>query len=271
MAGTTLKKDTKGSPARKTLNSKNRFPVVTPDSKPAAVSTFASNPSKPARVMPKKLDLSTLGIHTIKKETASRDSYLRCCQIQGSAVVFRCDPSDLTNPYGSWSEKVFFEALRNKETWIDQLNISSTALKWVHQEVPQKNPKNYDIRLFVVYLKPGHAIMPKEKLVQLGQIICDCINATPENNTTISIEEASYEWIQKAVWSDIVGVDEAFKLMKSDLGNPSQGFFEKNESSIYRYFHANTFSFDLARALYAPSHQLHPSLQNVESDQSETD
>ena len=260
-------KDQKSSPVRRSKYAKKKTAEVTPDAKPAAVSTFAMDPTKPPRIMPRKLDLSKLGIETIKKQAPSRDSYLRCCQITGSAIVFRCVPVDTTNAYGSWSEKVFFEALKTKAEWVNQLNISSTALKWVHDEVPQKNPKSYDIRLFPVYLRPGHALMPKDKLVQLGQLICDCINATPQNNTTLKIDEANYEWIQNAVWSDIVGVDEAYKLMKDDLGSPLPGFFLKNEMAIYRYFHAKTFSLELGRALYTPVTELHPSLQTIANEE----
>ena len=262
---TTTASDSKDpkSLARRSKYAKKKTVEITPDSKPSAVSTFALDVTNPTKIMPRKLDLTKLGIHTVKKEAPSRDSYLRCCQITGSAIVFRCVPVDSTNSYGSWSEKVFFEALKNKAEWVNQLNISSTALKWVHEEVPQKNPKSYDIRLFPVYLKPGHDLMPKDKLVQLGQIICDCIKATPQNNTTLKIDEANYEWIQNAVWSDIVGVDEAFKLMKDDLGSPTPGFFERNATVIYRYFHAQTFSLELARAPFAPTTELHPSLKNT--------
>jgi hypothetical protein len=124
----------------------------------------------------------------------NKNSKLRCVMIAGpemtSAVIFRLEPNDRTLANGSWAEKVFFDAIRTGEGWVTSINVDTRCLDWYHENVSQKNPRGYSIRLFIIRTD-GH-MPPKENIVKLGQYICQNINAAPANNTTTTIQEENF-------------------------------------------------------------------------------
>jgi hypothetical protein len=198
-----------------------------------------------------------------KAKYFDNDSTLKCCMIKGhdgSAIVFRVEPNDPKIKSGAWGEKCFFEAVRENQEWLASINVDSTALKWFHENEPKKNPKNFPIRLFVIYTEENTT--PKENIVKLGQYICQHLNAAPGNNTTTILHEHNFFWLPDgAVWSDIIGCDAALTKLIKDRGHPSPGYFDMHRATIHTYFHPQTLSIDLARNLYAPIEEVHPSLR----------
>jgi hypothetical protein len=213
-----------------------------------------------------KDDLAAFGIKAAsgpKGKYLDKDSKLKCCLIEGhdgSAIVFRVEPNDPNIKSGSWGEKCFFDALHENEEWLTTINIDSTALAWFHENVPQKNPKNFSIHLFVIYTEAN--LPPKENIVKLGQYICQHLNATPGNHTTTILHDDSFFWLPDgAVWSDIIGCDAALARLIKNNGHPSPGYYDLHRQTIHTYFHPQTLSINLARNLYAPIEEVHPSLR----------
>ena len=206
--------------------------------------------------------LAAFGIKPAANAGSDKDSKLVCVIIStengGAVIVFRCAPNNPNLRFGSMSEKYWFDAVRTGEPWVKQANIDDDMRPWVHNEVEQKNPRGYNIRLFTL----SCAEFPtEESVVQLGRYICEQVNAMPNNNTTMVVDPANYFWIPTAdgpVWSDVIGSDAALKELVAKKGMPSRGYYETNREAIHCYFRPHTFTMDLARVLYAPEEQLHP-------------
>ena len=194
-----------------------------------------------------------------------KDSKLKCVIIRGfngsASLVFRCEPHNPNYRNGSWAEKAFFDAVRNGHDWVKMIEVDSEMLHWFDNDQPVLNPKNYNIRLFVI----SCAETPEEESVmQLGQFICDSINDMPNNSTTISINKDNFFWIpneQGPVWADVIGSDAALKTLVEKKGMPKAGFYDFNKDVIHTYFRPHTFTMDLARVLHAPIEQVHPQLR----------
>jgi hypothetical protein len=192
-----------------------------------------------------------------------RNSKLKCCVIKGVdsySIVFRCEPNDMQNTNGSWSEKVLTDAVRTNAPWVTELNFDNEILYWYHNNVAQKNPKGWPIRMFTIKVEeePGELA-----LKNLARHICQQVNHVPRNDTTLIVDDNNFFWMkQPTVWSDVVGFEAAFLAIRKTKGEPHPGFFEENESFIHTFFHLNSFDQELGRALYAPTRALHPSIQN---------
>ena len=194
-----------------------------------------------------------------------KNSKLKCVMIKGEAgagtLVFRCEPNNLNYRNGSWAEKAFFDAVRNNLDWVSLINVDSDMLHWYHNDEEQKNPKNYNIRLFVI---PCAEFPSEESVYQLAEYICQNVNAMPSNTTTISVNPGDFFWIpndQNPVWSDVIGSDAALKGLVEKKGMPKAGYYEQNKEAIHTYFRPQTFTIDLARVLHAPIDQVHPQLR----------
>jgi hypothetical protein len=204
----------------------------------------------------------------------NRDSFLRCCIIdakENSALVFRVEPKDPNSPSGSWGEKQMFDAIRTHEDWTTKLHFDDKFFQWYHENVPQKNPKNYHIRLFVIRVQQ---VPETQNLFQLARHICKQINASPGNTTTTDFDENHFFWLpDDAVWADIIGIDAALKqLVTATTGLIQDGFFETNRSLINCFFHSGTYSVELARYLHAPMTEIHPLLHaGLETTQNPTE
>ena len=161
---------------------------------------------------------------------------------------------------------MFFENVKHRSNWVRDLCIDSTCRQWFDNNYPKYNNKGYIIRLFVVFVEE---VPSKEAITKIGELICLRINVDPNNNTTISLNKESYFWLEDAVWADIIGSEAAYKaLLKETPQKPCLGYFESNKDVIYSYFHAKTLSTELARMLFAPTDELHPScLEKVRGNQ----
>jgi len=213
----------------------------------------------------------------------NRGSTLKCCLIAGvdySAIVFRIQPNDPHNKNGSWAEKLFFDAVRASEEWVKNINMDSNVLPWFHHNNPQKNPKGYFVRLFIIRTLPP--VPPKDSVIKLGKYICQQLENTPGNTTKVTLDEGNFFWLhQPTVWSDVIGCNAALAEIIRSKGQPHQGmynvsiftpfnylritnmhkgFFEAHQKYIHTFFHPNTLSAELARELRAPNRELHPSL-----------
>jgi hypothetical protein len=105
-------------------------------------------------------------------------------------------------------------------------------------------------------------VIPKERIVRLGQHICHKLNSDPRNTTNTSLDEQSFFWIEgRPVWSDIIGYDAALAALLLETGQPRDGFFIRNKDKIHSYFHTGTLGVELARTLLAPPEELHPTVR----------
>lgn len=200
-----------------------------------------------------------------RRAESDKNSKLKVVLIKGENgtghLVCRCEPNNPNYRNGSWSEKTFFDDIRKGADWATLINVDNDMLHWFDHDQPQLNPKGYNIRLFVI---PFEEVPTEESVVQLGEHICQNINAAPNNNTTISIIPGQCFWIpteQNPVWSDVIGSDAALKALVEKKGMPASGCYNTNREAIHSYFRPFTFTLDLARVLHAPIEQVHPELR----------
>ena len=119
------------------------------------------------------------------------------------------------------------------------------------------NPDGYNIRLFPLYVKPTDNT--EQKAIRLGTIICNNINLYQKYGKT-TIDTTNFFWLpgKNAVWSDVLGENEAFNalLRETKTANAFPGYFEQNKTTIFTYFRRGTISASLAQALHAPTNQV---------------
>jgi hypothetical protein len=194
---------------------------------------------------------------TAHKVGSPRDSELKCCVIKGpgtSAIVFRAQTLDPNYLNGSWAEKTFAEAVFScTPMWAMALDFKQKQLKWFHDNLPKTNPKGYFICMFLI--RSEQEIIPKEQIVSVGNHICKNINRDENTTTTITLDEQSFFWLEgKPVWSDVIGYDAALKDLFLKTGHTSgfPDYYVRFKNTIHSYFHAGTFSVELAQALGAP-------------------
>jgi len=213
--------------------------------------------------------LELFGIKPSKKspsnnnKSTNRDSYIKMAVIndedEGCSILFRFEPKENTDNSGSWSEKVMFESLRSGARFVRLLNVNQYCEHFFKNNEPVVNNRGYKIRMFII---PCDNRPPEQALHGLATRICKEVNAMPGNNTIASVQEGSLLWLtEDVVWSDAIGVDRAFEKLCMKTGQPGTNFYEENISVIHTFFHRETFSMDLARALHAPIEQVHPDLR----------
>jgi hypothetical protein len=175
-----------------------------------------------------------------------------------ATVVFRAEVNDPV--YTSWSEKILFDAVSKQVGWVKNLELSSNMPKWFDGNKEMKNSRGYPIRLFLLPL----ATMPTPESVDgIVALICDNVNAQPGNSTNMSPGSTS-AWLPgsgPAVWSDVLGTDNALGELFRRTGFPRSGgnFFFTYRDLIRTYFHPNSFSVSLQTLLQAPETEVHQS------------
>jgi hypothetical protein len=208
---------------------------------------------------------ATAGNH----QNGTRTTELRAVIINGtdgnSDILLRCEPVGLNHTL-SWSEKLFSDAVRQKEAWVTSLNISSETFPWFHENTPRNNNRNYPIKLFYI---PAGNVVTTHHVLRLCRYICERINSMPGNNTTLLVNESTLMWLQgHTVWSDVVGVNKACQMVANSKGTPFPGFYELHENFIHTYFHVNSFTLELMNYFHAPESTLHPNI-NINSSNDE--
>ena len=247
------------------------------------VSTSANHPSHPSGAFVQqilsqsqigaRLPKEGLGAFGIKPAILSgcennKNSKLKAVIIAErphATMIFCCEPNNPNNHNGSWSEKAFFDAVHHKLEWVTAINVDNDMLHWYDNDMPQLNPKGYNIRLFVI---PCSEVPAESSIINLAKYICTNINGMPNNSMVIEMNPQDLFWIPTAkgpVWSDIIGSDAALKMLMEKKGMPKPGYYFRNSVAIHSYFHPHTFMLDLAHALHAPIDQVHPEFCKHES------
>jgi hypothetical protein len=205
-------------------------------------------------------DLALFGIQGAIAPTgmfgADRNGTLKCCVIRGPnrfALVFRLHPNHPMFFGSYWGDKFFFDSVRERRQWVSNLNISDRVLKWYDRDLPQQNTKGFFIRMYVIYATGN--VPPKQNLIDLGGVICEQVNRCVGNNTVSTVDKDSYFWGgESAVWSDVVGTDEAQVLLyrETNVVEPMPGFYEEHKDLILSYFHKGHLPASVGVRLHAP-------------------
>jgi hypothetical protein len=110
---------------------------------------------------------------------------LKIAIIKDEAIVFRCEPNDPEEC--SWTEKIWFDAVRTKKDWVLDANIDTHVSVWYEDNKKMENAKQYGIRLFIVNVESTD--IPEESLLAFGRHVSQLLNQEPNNNTTIKVDE----------------------------------------------------------------------------------
>lgn len=247
-------------------------------------SKLSFNPYVKPRAIPRgaqpqgPFSLSNLGI-VAEVPLNGRNSHLKCCVIRGPnkySIVFRCMANDPNHPAGSWADKCFFDAVKVPEarTWATlTFNLTHNRnMCWHHHNELQLNVAKYGIRLYIISctgLPPA-----KENIVRVAEMICGYLNNTPGNNTTTTFDEQSGFWLDEhAVWSDILGFNNAFTALvqATKVREVLPGFYETFEGLIHSYFRRGSLTPELARQLHAPLCEIDPAYAQTEGIDDDND
>ena len=101
-------------------------------------------------------------------------------------------------------------------------------------------------------------------LINLGEAICQTLNAIRRKNNTAHSDPSNLLWIHNPVWSDIVGYTKAHELLIDHTGNPQDkpNYYHDKKSLIHAYFAPNTLTPELAGLLNTPEDQVDPAFLN---------
>lgn len=187
------------------------------------------------------------------QQPTPRISELRAVIIRGvdgnSDILLRCEPVGINHSI-SWPEKIFSDAVRNKEAWVTNLNIGSELFTWFHENIQQNNSRGYPVRLF--YIPAANAVTIPQ-LMSLCTYICERISSVPGNNTVLNVNANRFLWLdENAVWSDVVGVTKACQMVVNAKGNVFPGFYELHHEFIHTFFQPESFDLELVNYFHAP-------------------
>jgi hypothetical protein len=196
----------------------------------------------------------------------SRNSSIHCAVVEGLLhwfLFFYVQSLSITNPNNSWAEKLFSDALKKQLPWIVAMGICDRTYQLHIRNVAIKNAKGYFVRVFLICTQGARP--PRQSLLHLGNHICAQLNAIKGNDTITSLDEQTFFWLGEddVVWADVVGSDEAYKLLLKETNTavPLPGFYEEHATVIHTYFRPMSFSKELLANLHAPENMLHDSLR----------
>ena len=135
-----------------------------------------------------------------------------------------------------------FTAVKNNEAiFCYHLNASHTSHSIYENNIASFNSAGYSFRAFKIVTKTKHK---HQVLINLGEAICQTLNAIHQNNNTAHIDPSNSLWICNPVWSDIVGYTKAHELLIDHTGNPQDkpNYYHDNKSLIHAYFAPNTLT-----------------------------
>jgi hypothetical protein len=258
-----------------TARNQSAFSIAT-TARASAVGNFASASTLAASVAPNNglnnnvPDLSLFGIQGAAPPNGTigvdKNGTLKCCVIRGPnkfALVFRLHANHPMFFGSYWGDKLFFDCVRERRQWVSNLNISDRVLKWYDRGLPQQNSKGFFIRMYVIYATGS--VPPKQNLIDLGGVICEQLNRCVGNNTVSTVDKENYFWGGKsAVWSDVVGTDEAQVLLykETNVVEPMPGFYEDHKELIWSYFHKGRLPASVGARLHAPVEAIAVSLDD---------
>ena len=168
------------------------------------------------------------------------------------ALVFRVKP---TLSGSSYPEKIINDGLRNSAKWAKP--FYDRVFYWHDNNRLQYNRSGYTIRLFTMYVRD---LPTRERLINYGKSLCAKINANIRNGAKIVVDADDFFFGDsgKSTWSEILGDDQALKLLFEEIRAPTKTTYDDNRLLIRDYFRHGTLSLEVARALQAPSDALDP-------------
>ena len=211
----------------------------------------------------------SLGVKPSAMETVpgrDKDSIIQFCQIPNSKndgkgrtlviVILAYDPSFYG---GSWGEKSFADANYHQDAWIQQLGIKGKPEELFLNNERQTNPKGYGIRAFQAHFDEP---LTKRHIYEIGRYICENVNKHPGNNTTTTVQENNLYLIKdksNPVFSNVFGFDRSLMILQKEAGSFGPGFYDQHKDLIHAHFRPGTLSKDVARLMWAPNSEIHPS------------
>ena len=218
--------------------------------------------------------LSALGL---KKESSTpkikphytwKDSLLQAAVVPGAPIVQGVSSTFIVFKYGDarepkkgcYHEKIMNDELLAGTKWVTDLEIQKLdgeydVLFMNGEEV--KNRQKYPVRLFAIEVEqtPKH-----EVVLKLLQRIASQINKNTKLLGRVYVVEDDLYFTKEreAVWSEIVGANNALGKMVSVIGRPTgePTYWSENKNIIHTFFRSGTFSINLARFVGAPNEEI---------------
>jgi hypothetical protein len=176
-------------------------------------------------------------------------------------TAFRFSNADPNRTNGPWSEKIAADKLRQNDAAFAALGFLPYTKKWYHGNQPQLNGKGYAIRLFLIETE---TVPAKDTVAAIGRYICELINDTPGNDTTVSLADPFF-WLgefSRVGASEAFGHEESLKMIVAEAGVPPNAtFFEDHRELIQFHYHEQSMTLDVASFLHAPIDQVRPDLR----------
>jgi hypothetical protein len=196
-------------------------------------------------------------------------SLLRCCVVhntEGYSLVFRLEQSNGSAPGGTWAEKIFFDAIRDREAWVADLHFDTSCLSWYKENVAQMSVTKsgtYAIRMFVINAlgaPPG-----EQQIFRLASYICKILSDKPSSRLpTTFVANDSFFWMKKPVWSEIIGETAALEMLARNHGPIGMGYYAQNADTVHTFFRQGSLSMEVARVIDAPLSQVHSSVASMD-------
>jgi hypothetical protein len=150
-------------------------------------------------------------------------------------LLFRCEEN---HQQASWFEKLFSDAVRQRDSWASRLNFSERIYLWYHRDVPQYNEHGFPIRMFHIPLTIPENDLTGAATLNLCSHICSMLQSSNTTRRSITFDERTLLWLQPyAVWSEVVGTRKALSMIHAEKGTPYQGYYEEYEEFLLTYFH----------------------------------
>jgi hypothetical protein len=151
---------------------------------------------------------------------------------KGSGIAFCCESK--WHDSGSWANKCFCDHVMLPEKWTEELNfIPTKCFHWFHKNLPMCDAKGYNVNIYIVCF---HGMILETVALEIGKEVVKQVNKHPEN-ACLGLDKDVYFWLLGAnCWSDILGMDQAYKYMLEQKGDPGVGYYAKNKKFIDSIF-----------------------------------
>lgn len=177
----------------------------------------------------------------------------------GYALHFHRDDAPNGQPYSSWPDKLFFDALRLELKWLVPLNFIREVYQLHKNDIPVVNTRKFNVRVYLFFTAEP---LSTERLRDVASYIRDALN---DGNGK---EEDKLRDHQKVVvddflvmknhhtWYDVLGHEGSLNLARklhcqdlNDLGD----YFVGNKSSLFTFWGKGQMSANVARRLGLPA------------------
>jgi len=172
-----------------------------------------------------------------------------------------------------YTEKVLHDyhsrASRGEENFLSEYNPVSNTDKgffWHHGDIKQKHSESSDwhVRYFLFRIEFLPTIEMEEKLEfirMLANLISAEVNSqqrigSPVLTVPLDDEDLIYAPREEMVLSDVIGRDDASRLIRLQLGNNYAAPFEENKDFIFQFFRSGEVPERLRAYLSAPEEEI---------------